>query len=46
MPAAKWRLEHIAVAITEGYVSKPGGAQAELLAEVDKHEADRNLDLV
>jgi hypothetical protein len=31
---------------TEGYASRPGGAQAELLAEVNKHEAERNLDLV
>lgn len=46
MLAAKWQLKHIAVATTEGYVSKPGGAQAELLAEVNKHEADRNLELV
>ncbi|WP_433678749.1 site-specific integrase [Nocardia sp. CA-119907] len=46
MLAAKWHLKHIAVATTEGYASKPGGAQAELLAEVNKHEADRNLDLV
>jgi hypothetical protein len=27
-------------------LSRPGGAQAELLAEVNKHEADRNLQLV
>ncbi|MER7046451.1 hypothetical protein [Streptomyces jumonjinensis] len=27
-------------------LSRPGGAQAELLAEVNKHESDRNLDLV
>ena len=27
-------------------LSRPGGAQAELLAEVNKHEADRNLELV
>jgi hypothetical protein len=46
MLAAKWHLKHIAVATTEGYVSTPGGAQAELLAEVNKHEADRNLELV
>lgn len=31
---------------TEGYSAKPVGAQAELLAEVNKHEADRNLQLV
>ncbi|MFF0296177.1 hypothetical protein ACFYST_19910 [Kitasatospora sp. NPDC004614] len=36
----------IAVATTEGYSSRPGGAQAELLAEVNKYESDRNLDLV
>ncbi|MEV0136381.1 hypothetical protein AB0H83_49165 [Dactylosporangium sp. NPDC050688] len=44
--AAKLHLKHIAVATTEGYASRPGGAQAELLAEVNKHEAQRNLDLV
>ena len=44
--AAKLHLKHIAVATTEGYASRPGGAQAELLAEVNKHEADRNLELV
>ena len=44
--AAKLHLKHISVATTEGYASRPGGAQAELLAEVNKHEADRNLDLV
>jgi len=46
MLAAKWHLKHIAVATTEGYVSKPGGAQAELLTEVNQHEADRNMQLV
>ncbi|MFF1868179.1 site-specific integrase [Kitasatospora herbaricolor] len=44
--ATKIHLKHIAVATTEGYASRPGGAQAELLAEVNKHESDRNLDLV
>lgn len=44
--ATKWHLKHIATATTEGYASRPGGAQAELLAEVNKHEAERNLDLV
>ncbi|MBL3802970.1 site-specific integrase [Streptomyces sp. BRB081] len=44
--ASKLHLKHIAVATTEGYASRPGGAQAELLAEVNKHESDRNLDLV
>lgn len=44
--ATKLHLKHIAVATTEGYAHRPGGAQGELLAEVNKHEADRNLDLV
>lgn len=44
--ATKLHLKHIATATTEGYASRPGGAQAELLAEVNKHEADRNLALV
>jgi len=44
--AAKIHLKHVAVATTEGYASRPGGAQAELLAEVGKHESERNLDLV
>ena len=45
-PASKIHLKHVAVATTEGYASRPGGAQAELLSEVNKHESDRNLDLV
>jgi hypothetical protein len=44
--AAKLHLKHISGATTEGYASRPGGAQAELLTEVNKHEAKRNLDLV
>lgn len=44
--AAKLHLKHIAVATTEGYASRPSGAQAELLAEVNKHEADRNVELL
>ena len=44
--AAKVHLKHISVATTEGYASRPGGAQAELLAEVNKHEAERNFELV
>lgn len=44
--AAKLHLRHISVATTEGYASRPGGAQAEMLAEVNRHEAERNLDLV
>ncbi|MFF8919402.1 hypothetical protein ACF08M_40505, partial [Streptomyces sp. NPDC015032] len=34
------------MATTEGYASHPGGAQAELLSEVNKHESERNLQLV
>jgi hypothetical protein len=44
--ATKIHLKHVAVATTEGYASRPGGAQAELLAEVNQHESERNLDLV
>ncbi|WP_329612354.1 hypothetical protein OG244_02745 [Streptomyces brevispora] len=44
--ATKLHLKHISVATTEGYASRPGGAQAELLAEVNKHESERNLQLV
>jgi hypothetical protein len=44
--ATKIHLKHVATATTEGYASRPGGAQAELLAEVNKHEADRNLEIV
>jgi len=36
----------ITVATTEGYASRPGGAQAELLAEVNQHESERNLALL
>ena len=44
--ATKFQLKHIAAATTEGYASRPGGAQAELLAEVNQHESERNLALV
>jgi integrase len=45
--ATKIHLKHVAVATTEGYAnSRPGGAQAELLAEVNKHESERNIGLV
>ena len=44
--AAKLHLKHIAAATTEGYAARPGGAQAELLAEVNKLEADHILKLV
>jgi len=44
--ATKFQLKHIVTATTEGYASRPGGAQAELLAEVNKHESERNLTLL
>jgi hypothetical protein len=44
--AAKVHLKHVGVATTEGYASMPGGAQAELLAEVNQHESERNLALL
>lgn len=44
--ATKVHLKHVSVATTEGYASRPGGAQARLLAEVNQHEAQRNLDLL
>jgi len=44
--AAEVHLKHVAVATTEGYASRPGGAQAELLAEVNQHESERNLALL
>ena len=44
--ATKFQLKHIAAATTEGYASRPGGAQSELLAEVNRHESERNLALI
>jgi hypothetical protein len=44
--ATKIHLKHVSVATTEGYASRPGGAQGELLAQVNHHEAERNLELV
>ncbi|MGH3180299.1 MAG: hypothetical protein ACRDOH_09245 [Streptosporangiaceae bacterium] len=44
--AAKVHLRHISAATTEGYSSRPGGAQAKLLAEIGEHEADRKLAVV
>src|SRR5260370_16317744 len=44
--ATKIHLKHVAVATSEGYASRPGGAQAELLTEINKHETERNLELV
>jgi hypothetical protein len=43
--AAKVHLKHV-TATTEGYASRPGGAQARLLAEIGEFEAERNLGLV
>jgi integrase len=44
--AAKVQLKHIATATTEGYAARPGGAQAQLMAEISSHEQERNLQLV
>jgi hypothetical protein len=44
--ATKIHLRHLSVATAEGYASRPGGAQAELLAEVSQHEQRRNVDLL
>lgn len=44
--AAEIHLKHISVATIEGYASRTGGARAELLVEVNKHESERNLQLV
>ena len=44
--AAKVHLKHVSAATTEGYASRPGGAQAKLLAEIGEFEAERNLGLV
>jgi hypothetical protein len=44
--AAKVHLKHIATATAEGYAARPGGAQAQLLAEINAHEQERNLHLV
>lgn len=44
--AAKLHLKHALVAATEGYTARPGGSQAKLLAEINEHEQQRNLELV
>jgi hypothetical protein len=44
--AAKLHLRHISVVTTEGYASRPGGAQGRFLAEVGKQEQERNLAIV
>jgi len=43
--AAKIQLKHMSVVTTEGYANRPGGSQAALLADVEKAEQDRNLEL-
>jgi hypothetical protein len=44
--ATKIHLRHVSVATAEGYAARPGGAQARLLAEVSKHEQQRNMALL
>jgi integrase len=44
--AARVALKHVSAATTEGYSSRPGGAQAKLLAEIGEFETERNLSLV
>lgn len=44
--AAKFALKHVSVATTEGYASRPGGAQGKFLAEIAEDEATRNLQIV
>lgn len=44
--ATKIALKHVSAATSEGYASRPGGAQGALLAEVNAHEQERNLQLV
>ncbi|MEV6123783.1 site-specific integrase [Streptomyces sp. NPDC052077] len=43
--AAKIHLKHVSVVTTEGYAARPGGAQAEFLADVSAEEQVRNQDL-
>ncbi|MEU3566999.1 hypothetical protein AB0E96_01010 [Kitasatospora sp. NPDC036755] len=43
--AAKIHLKHVSVVTTEGYAHRPGGSQANLLAEVEKEEKDHHLKL-
>ncbi|WP_411099034.1 site-specific integrase [Streptomyces sp. x-45] len=43
--AAKIHLKHVTVVTTEGYAARPGGAQAEFLADVAAEEQVRNQDL-
>lgn len=44
--AGKLQLKHISVLTTEGYASRPGGAQARLLAEINEHEQQHKEDLL
>ncbi|MDG9713004.1 site-specific integrase [Streptomyces sp. DH10] len=43
--AAKIHLKHVTVVTTEGYAARPGGAQAEFLADVAAEEQTRNQNL-
>lgn len=43
--AAKIHLKHVSVVTTEGYAARPGGAQAQFLADVAAEEQVRNQDL-
>lgn len=43
--AAKIHLKHVSVVTTEGYAARPGGTQAEFLADVAAEEQVRNKDL-
>ena len=43
--AAKIQLKHLSVVTTEGYAHRPGGSQSSLLADVERAEKDRNLEL-
>lgn len=43
--AAKIHLKHVSVVTTEGYAARPGGSQAEFLADISAEEQVRNQDL-
>ncbi|HEV2633810.1 MAG TPA: hypothetical protein VGX23_01615 [Actinocrinis sp.] len=44
--AVKVHLKHVSVVTSEGYASRPGGAQGRFLAEVGTQEQQRNLEIV
>ncbi len=44
--AAKLQLKHLSVVTTEGYAARPGGAQANFLAEVNELEEERNIGIL